>query len=201
MPAYPEIWFVRHGETDWNKARRIQGQTDIELNDTGQAQAKAIAAAMKDIHAGLDHLHIHVSPLKRPRQTLAHILEAFAPYSGEPRVEERLIELNFGETEGKTWPELNAMGIAPEADPEGYHAWRPQGGESYADATVRVRDWLDSLTGPTLAVAHGGISRIVRGLVLGLPVREIPLLPNPQWKFYRLKDGGIDWFRTSGRAE
>ena len=78
MPAreYPEIWFVRHGETDWNKARRIQGQTDIELNDTGHAQARAIAAAMKDIHAGLDHLSIHVSPLKRTRQTMAYVQEA-----------------------------------------------------------------------------------------------------------------------------
>jgi broad specificity phosphatase PhoE len=109
-------------------------------------------------------------------------------------VEDRLIELNFGEAEGKTWPELNQLGIDPEADPAGYHAWRPQGGESYADATVRVQAWLDSLSGPALAVAHGGISRIVRGLVLGLPVHEIPLLRNPQWKFYRLKAGGIEWF-------
>ena len=119
----------------------------------------------------------------------------------EARVDERLIELNFGEAEGKTWPELNVLGIDPENDPEGYHAWRPEGGESYADATVRVKEWLDSLRGPTLAVAHGGISRIVRGLVLDLPVREVPLLPNPQWKFYRLKDGEIDWFRTSGQID
>jgi broad specificity phosphatase PhoE len=191
---YPEIWFVRHGETDWNKDRRIQGQTDIELNQTGHAQAQAIATALRTQHSSLDHLAIHVSPLKRPRQTLSHILDAFGPQPVETRVEDRLIELNFGEAEGKTWPELNQLGIDPEADPEGYHGWRPQGGESYADATQRVRAWLDSLTGPTLAVAHGGISRIVRGVVLGLPVREIPLQRNPQWKFYRLKDGSIEWF-------
>ena len=107
---------------------------------------------------------------------------------------------HFGTAEGKTWPELNALGIDPDRDPEAYHAWRPDGGESYADATARVRDWLHSLTGPALAVAHGGISRIVRGLVLGLPVREIPLLPNPQWKFYCLRDGGIEWFRASKPA-
>ncbi len=197
MRDYPEIWFVRHGETDWNKARRIQGQTDIELNDTGHAQARAIAAAMAELHGTLDHFAVHVSPLKRPRQTLSHILDAFGQQAPRISVDERLKELNFGEAEGQTWPELNTMGINPEADPEGYHAWRPAGGESYADATARVREWLDSLSGPTLAVAHGGISRIVRGLVLGLPVREIPLLPNPQWKFYRLKDGQIDWFRAA----
>jgi probable phosphoglycerate mutase len=193
---YPEIWFVRHGETDWNKARRIQGQTDIELNETGHAQSRAIARAMAELHGSLDGLGVHVSPLKRPRQTLAHILDAFGQQVPKVSIDERLKELNFGEAEGKTWSELNMMGIDPEADPEGYHGWRPERGESYADATARVRDWLDSLTGPTLAVAHGGISRIVRGLVLDLPVREIPLLPNPQWKFYRLKEGRIDWFRA-----
>jgi broad specificity phosphatase PhoE len=45
-------------------------------------------------------------------------------------------------------------------------------------------------------VAHGGISRIVRGLVLGLAPDELVLLRNPQWKFYRLKDGGIEWFKA-----
>ncbi|MEE4237228.1 MAG: histidine phosphatase family protein [Anderseniella sp.] len=195
--GYPEIWFVRHGETDWNRDRRIQGQTDIELNETGKAQARAIAMAMRELHGSLDHLAVHVSPLKRPRQTLAHILEAFGQHAAQVSIDERLKELNFGEAEGKTWPELNRLGIDPEADPEGYHAWRPAGGESYADATARVRDWLDSLDGPVLAVAHGGISRILRGLVLGLPVREIPLLPNPQWKFYRLKGGRIEWYRAA----
>ncbi|MEM7635104.1 MAG: histidine phosphatase family protein, partial [Pseudomonadota bacterium] len=92
-------------------------------------------------------------------------------------------------------------GLDPEKDPEGYHAFRPQGGESYADATVRVRDWLENLTRPTIAVAHGGISRIVRGIVLDLPVAEIPGQHNPQWKFYRLKDGEIEWFRAKAAAQ
>jgi broad specificity phosphatase PhoE len=187
---------VRHGETDWNKTRRIQGQTDIALNETGHAQAKAIAQVLRNQHASLDGLQVHVSPLKRPRQTLAHILDAFGTPDHPAMVDERLIELNFGEAEGKTWPELNGLGIDPDRDPEGYHRWRPGGGESYADATARVRDWLDSLTGPTLVVAHGGISRIVRGLVLGLAPDELVLLRNPQLKFYRLKDGGIEWFKA-----
>ncbi len=197
---YPDIWFIRHGETDWNKTRRIQGQTDTDLNETGHAQAKAIAQSLRQLHDSLDDLQIHVSPLGRPRQTLAHILDAYGAAQPAVTIDARLIELHFGTAEGKTWPELNALGIDPDRDPEAYHAWRPDGGESYADATARVRDWLDSLTGPALAVAHGGISRIVRGLVLGLAVREIPLLPNPQWKFYCLRDGGIEWFRASKPA-
>ncbi|MGI9513105.1 MAG: histidine phosphatase family protein [Anderseniella sp.] len=193
---YPELWFVRHGETDWNLTRRIQGQTDIALNDTGHAQAGAIAKVMSELHDSLDRFDLQVSPMHRPRQTMQHIIDGFGMDWTDVTIDERLTELNFGELEGSTWPELNARGLDPEKDPEGYHAFRPAGGESYADATVRVRDWLGSLTGPTIAVAHGGISRIVRGIVLNLPVAEIPGQHNPQWKFYRLKDGEIEWFRA-----
>ncbi len=190
----PELWFIRHGETDWNLQRRIQGQTDIPLNDTGHAQAGAVARTLSRLHDSLDGFDLHVSPLQRPRQTMQHIVDSYRLDWSGIRVDDRLSELNFGDLEGRTWPDLNAMGLDPDRDPEGYHAFRPDGGESYADATVRVGDWLDSLTRPTIAVAHGGISRIVRGLVLDLPIAEIPGLHNPQWQFYRLRDGGIEWF-------
>ncbi|MEM9472466.1 MAG: histidine phosphatase family protein [Pseudomonadota bacterium] len=194
--AFPELWFIRHGETDWNLKRRIQGQTDIALNETGHAQARAIAQALSGLHDSLDGFDLQVSPLHRPRQTMQYIVDGFDLDWTSVTIDERLKELNFGELEGSTWPDLNARGLDPEKDPEGYHGFRPKGGESYADATVRVRDWLDSLAWPTIAVAHGGISRIVRGIVLDLPVAEIPSLRNPQWKFYRLKDGEIEWFRA-----
>ena len=196
IKSYPELWFIRHGETDWNLERRIQGQTDIPLNETGHAQAGAIAQAMAGLHDSLGGFDLQVSPLQRPRQTMQYIADSFDLDWTNITIDERLKELNFGELEGSTWPELNARGLDPEKDAEGYHAFRPKGGESYADATSRVRDWLDSLTRPTIAVAHGGISRIVRGIVLDLPVAGIPGLRNPQWKFYRLKDGEIDWFRA-----
>ena len=192
----PELWFIRHGETDWNLERRIQGQTDIPLNQTGHAQASAIAQAMAGLHDSLDGFDLQVSPLQRPRQTMQYIVDGFGLDWTSITIDERLKELNFGELEGSTWPELNARGLDPEKDPEAYHAFKPEGGESYADATGRVRDWLGSLTRPTIAVAHGGISRIVRGLALNLPVSEIPGLRYPQWKFYRLKDGEIEWFRA-----
>ena len=194
--VFPELWFIRHGETDWNLKRRIQGQTDIPLNETGHAQANAIAQALAGQHDSLDGFDLHVSPLHRPRQTMQYIVDGFGLDWTNITIDERLKELNFGELEGSTWPELNARGLDPEKDPEGYHAFRPKGGESYADATARVRDWLDSLTRPTIAVAHGGISRIVRGLALNLPIAEIPGLHNPQWKFYRLRDSEIEWFRA-----
>jgi len=191
---YPELWFIRHGETDWNAQRRIQGQTDIPLNDTGHQQARAIAEKLASLHKSLDGFDLHVSPLQRPRQTMQYIIDGFGFDWQRVHVDERLKELNFGDLEGSTWPEQNALGIDPEKDPAGYHAFRPANGESYADATHRVEEWLGSLTQSTIAVAHGGISRIVRALVLDLPTAEIPGLRNPQWKFYRLKNGKIEWF-------
>jgi len=192
----PELWFIRHGETGWNRERRIQGQTDIPLNQTGHAQAAAVARTLAGLHDCLDNFDLHVSPLQRPRQTMQHIIDTYSLNWADIAIDDRLIELDFGELEGARWPELNARGLDPEKDPEGYHAFRPHGGESYADATARVHDWLKSLTRPTIAVGHGGISRIVRGLALNLPIAEIPGLHNPQWKFYRLKDGKIEWFRA-----
>jgi len=197
--CFPELWFIRHGETDWNLKRRIQGQTDIPLNETGHAQASAIARALSSLHNNLEDFDLHVSPLQRPRQTMQYIVDGFDLDWTHIIIDDRLTELNFGELEGTTWPELNARGLDPEKDPEAYHAFRPDGGESYADATVRVQDWLDGLTRPTIAVAHGGISRIVRGLAMDLPTAEIPGLRNPQWKFYRLRDGKIEWFKASNQ--
>ena len=191
----PEIWFVRHGETDWNRDQRIQGRTDTPLNETGHRQAAAIAAALRKHLPSLDGHRLEVSPLARPRQTLQHVLDAYGLGWERVRIEPRLAEIHFGALEGRTWAELNRLGIRPEDDPAGYHAWRPQGGESYADATTRVAEWLDGLDHDRLVVvAHGGVSRILRGLVLGLEAHEVVGLANPQRRFYRLKDGRLDWF-------
>lgn len=190
----PDLWFIRHGETDWNRKRRIQGRTDIPLNETGHAQASAIALSLSSLHDSLDKFDLYVAPLQRPRQTMQYIVDNFGLDWADIIIDDRLTELNFGELEGTTWPELNARGLDPEKNPEGYHAFRPQGGESYADATERVHDWLNCLTRPAIVVAHGGISRIVRGIAMDLPIAEIPGLRNPQWKFYRIRDGEIEWF-------
>ena len=124
----PELWFIRHGETDWNLKRRIQGQTDIPLNETGHMQASAIAQALTGLHDSLDGFDLQVSPLQRPRQTMQYIVDSFDLDWTNITIDERLKELNFGELEGSTWPELNARGIDPEKDPEGYQAFRPEGG-------------------------------------------------------------------------
>lgn len=190
----PAIYFLRHGETDWNRERRIQGQTDIPLNATGIAQAGRMAAKLRQVVPDISSFRLTASPLARARQTMAAVLEAYQLGADTAEFDDELKELHFGEVEGKQWADVHTMGIEPEVDPVRYHDWCPQGGESYADGRERVVKWLNTLTGPTIVVAHGGISRILRGIVLDLPKREIVQLKVPQDRFFRIEAGKLDWF-------
>lgn len=190
----PPIYFLRHGETDWNKDRRIQGQTDIPLNQTGLAQAARMAAKLRQVVPDIAKFDLVASPLGRARQTMEAVLAAYGLVDDAVAYDDRLKELSFGDAEGLTWRELDARGLNRDVDPEGYHDWRPGGGESYRDGRRRVGEWLAGLGNPTIVVAHGGISRIVRGLAFDLPPREIVSLKVPQDRFFRIEDGGLDWF-------
>ena len=192
--SLPPIYYLRHGETDWNKARRIQGQVDIPLNDTGLGQARRMATKLNEVIDSLDDFQLMASPMTRTRQTMQAVLDVYGASETDVVFDDRLKELNFGLFEGKQWADVHATGLQPEVDPEGYHDWTPDEGEGYADGRERVADWLASVTGPTIVVAHGGISRILRGIVFDLPKREIPALKVPQDRFYRIQDGGLDWF-------
>lgn len=191
MTERPLLYVLRHGETDWNLERRLQGQTDTPLNATGRAQARAMAEGLARLLERPKGLDFVTSPLKRAVETMEAVAGRLdVPY----RREARLIELCFGTCEGLTWPELNRMGVDPEGDPGGYHDWRPDGGESYADAARRIGDWFCGLDRPTVMVAHGAVSRVLRGVALGLGKGEIVLLPVPQDRFFRISGGSLEWF-------
>ncbi len=189
------LYFVRHGETDWNAVRRYQGQTDTPLNDKGRGQAtrngRELGRVLADTAAGFDYV---ASPLMRTADTMRIIRremgldpEAFAR-------EDLLKEINFGHWEGQIWDDL------PNSDPEEFAArkanpygWRPRNGESYEDLAARVGNWIASLERDTVAVSHGGVSRVVRGHILGLDWGEIHALDVPQDKILRLRRGEQAW--------
>ena len=193
MTERPPLFFVRHGETEWNRTRRIQGRTDIPLNAAGAAQAAAIGQRLAQMIDPAE-FEFHCSTLGRARETMAAILAAFGLPETHARYDERLVERSFGAFDGHTWPELFAAGIDPERDPAGFHVWRPEGGENYADMTARIGAWLDSVQRPAVVVAHGGVSRALRGLVLGLEKEAIVHLDVPQHRFYRLAGREVSWF-------
>jgi len=195
----PPVYFVRHGETDWNRQGRIQGWIDTPLNETGHLQAKAIAAALVSVTALAPGFNFVVSPLQRARQTMGYVAEALGLEPQQVLISDAVKELGFGEWEGKPFWELKASPVYP-ADPEGRYHWRPVGGESYRDGEARMEAFLDALTGPTLVVAHGAIGRCLMARAAGLGPSELVNLRTPQGCYCRLQDGQIDWFDAKGAA-
>ncbi len=113
-PTAHSIALVRHGETDWNLARRLQGRTEVPLNPTGRAQAAAAAELLRE-HGGFTSAQVVASPLGRAIETSQIIAAALG--LGETRIDEALIERHFGEAEGMLvaeaqhrWPDLEVPG-------------------------------------------------------------------------------------------
>jgi probable phosphoglycerate mutase len=163
MPR-PTIYYIRHGETEWNALGRLQGTQDIPLNALGRVQASQAGNILRELlaHDGHDRAGIPyvASPLGRARATMELVRETLALPAEGYALDERLREIGYGKWEGSTLPEMEA------ADPAFYarrqtEKWSlaPEGGETYADVERRVRAWYDTVVSDTVAVAHGGTAR------------------------------------------
>lgn len=189
------LYLVRHGETDWNKAQRYQGQTDIPLNDTGREQARRNGRRLRELLAGTaDHVAWTASPLMRTVETM-RLARGEIPLDVDTFTrDDRLKEQHFGHWEGRLWSEL------PHVDPLGFAArqkdmwgWTPDGGENYDMVAARVGAWLATLDRDTVVVTHGNVTRTLRGLLLGLDRTLIPRLEVPQDRVWRFQDGAGEW--------
>ena len=152
----PRIYFVRHGETDWNAQERLLSRTDEPLNATGEAQARGLADALVDIAWD----RAVTSPLVRARRT-AEILLAGRPDAPVLLVDERLVEMDFGPYEGWTSVELEADPFALRRRRDG--AQLP-GVETEVVVAARAKAFFDDpafQTGTTLVVGHGRMLRIL----------------------------------------
>lgn len=165
--------FIRHGETDWNAERRLQGHQDIPLNAKGLWQAEeAGRRALKILgpaRVADPALRFVTSPMQRTTHTMRLARRAMGlpeePYDLEPRLK----ELTFGDWEGLTWPEVKALSPSAANWREG-DKWNfvPPGGESYAMLEARLRPWLESIEGDLLVVSHGGVARALMKMIGGL---------------------------------
>lgn len=182
------IYLVRHGETEWNGAGRFQGGLDSPLTELGIAQAAAcgrrLAAEPRKIDA------IFASPLGRTRHT-NEIIRAFGDYP-QTRWDVRLREISLGCWDGLTRRDIDA-GWADRLNGSSRFNWyfRSPDGESYDAAAERVRDWLDEVEGTVVAISHGLIGRIIRGVYLGLAREETLGLPVRQDVIWQLAGGAI----------
>lgn len=141
------FYFIRHGQTDWNKIHRLQGQIDIPLNEQGRTQALELQSLLHS----LDICHVYYSPLSRAQETM-HIA---CKHLDVPKVSlDTLKERHFGEWEGTEWDEVKK---------DTHLHVIPKNGESYAAFHERVVSTvnakLDESEGMVLFVAHAGTFR------------------------------------------
>lgn len=192
--VWPELYFVRHGETNWNAEGRYQGSKDIPLNDRGRDQARLNGELLDQLltrsgrrAADFDW---YVSPLIRTRETMERIRAGVTGPQPEVSIDPRLIEISFGIYEGRLHTDLAAgeMAIAGERDAAFWH-FRPAEGESYEDVAQRVTEFGRQLRGPSIIVSHGGILRVLRHLIEGFPhERAVNWFP-PQDSVVHFADG------------
>jgi glucosyl-3-phosphoglycerate phosphatase len=185
------LW--RHGRTEWNATGRFQGQTDIDLDEIGRAQAWESARRLAALEPDL----LISSDLRRTRDTMA----ALSEITGKPiQLDERLRETFAGEWQGLTGAEIASR------YPEEYKAWRAGdpllkvgGGETRQDVAERmaaaVRDIAARLSDDGLAVltSHGGAARLGIAALIGMPLERftnIGGLSNGSWSMLRDTDQG-----------
>ncbi len=195
MPA-PTIYYMRHGETDWNVEGRLQGGIDTPLNELGLTQAAHAGRVLAGLFArqGLDasNLAFVASPLQRARRTMDMVRAELQLPPGGYALDDRLREIGYGHWEGSTLAQARA------SHPELYASrerdkWGalPPGGESYASVQLRMRDWYDSLQADTVAVAHGGTARaLMVALGMETPARASDLYIE-QGVVYLFSNGGV----------
>jgi len=195
MPA-PTIYYIRHGETEWNADGRLQGTRDIPLNDLGRKQAADAASILADLLArdgrSEQSLAFVASPLGRARSTMELVRGALKLPPDDYSIDDRLREIGYGDWEGSTLKQMQA------SDPKVFakrqaEKWTvpPPGGESYAAVQIRMRDWYDSLLVDTVAVAHGGTARALM-VALGIETSASAAdLTIEQGAVYVFGDGGL----------
>jgi probable phosphoglycerate mutase len=194
MRADVTIYFIRHGETDWNARSRYQGQADVPMNAKGCAQALRNGEMLRALLPKIADADFVASPLLRARRTMEIMREAMGLDPQAYAIDERLMELHYGHWQGilaDEIPGFDAAGLQARA--RDAYRWRPRGGESYEDLMARSVAWLGGVTRDTVVSAHGGVSRVLRGHLYGLDVASVPELPVPQDRVLVLRRDGMDW--------
>lgn len=154
------LHLIRHGETGWNRERRIQGQRESELNDTGREQARALRQQVRD----LELTSIHVSSAVRTRQTASLLTELV---DLEPQYRDDLREISLGDWETRLWSEVEDE--YPEQAGHFHrepHRFNFDGAENFADLQKRGVSAIEDIAskeveGNVLVVSHGALLKTV----------------------------------------
>jgi broad specificity phosphatase PhoE len=186
----PVIYLARHGQTEFNVARRYQGQGDSPLTARGEIQARRMGERLAGLIPDLSGWRLATSPLGRARRTAEIIAEALGgrlPLEVDPR----LAEVSMGEWDGLTFEEVEAR--RPRYVEHCERHFHGPGGETFDGLARRLSDWLSDAgaQGRVIAVSHGVTGRVLRGLYGGLPRTRMLRLDAPQDALHLLEGGKV----------
>ncbi|NOX74550.1 MAG: histidine phosphatase family protein [Alphaproteobacteria bacterium] len=182
MTNFPDLYVLRHGQTQWNLEGRFQGRMDSPLTELGMAQARQQGVILAALELDFDHFTAFCSPQGRAVHTAELAGLKAAP-------DERLMEISFGSIDGKTLAEIQVK--HPEMSDKtglGWHFNMPDG-ERFPEMRARCLSFLDDLNGPAVIVCHGITSRLLRGLWMGYDLDGLGRLPIVQGCVYHLSNG------------
>ncbi|MCR4651164.1 MAG: histidine phosphatase family protein [Lachnospiraceae bacterium] len=168
------IYLVRHGETDWNKEHKLQGQADIPLNDRGREMAEKTAEGLK----GIDFDYAFSSPLERAVETARIII---GDRDVEIKTDPRMKEINFGASEGCGLDDVKDHPENPiyqfEFDTE--HYVPSEGGETFDEVYQRSNEFfmeevlsLEGKYANVLILGHGCTNRTILNSIMEVPLRD-----------------------------
>lgn len=186
------VYFVRHGETEYNQEKRLQGWCDSPLSERGKQQVHQVAKTL----AQFDIQHAFVSPLGRAQQTV-EIIQSYLDFNKENLPELR--EVSFGDFEGNTLPELDIKFPGMwEARMDDKWNYRPPGGEANKDALPRAHEVIKRIEAlnsdrALMIVAHFAINRIILSLLAGIEPEETVRINVPHCTIYRAQQQNGEW--------
>lgn len=196
-PTAPVVYVIRHGITDWNLAGRFQGVQDIPINAEGQSQADGNGLLLKqELGAKVTDFDFVASPLGRTRETMERVRGAMGLETDGYRIDDRLIEVCFGDWEGSTIAELtrDQPGRVRERSEDKWN-FQPPGAnsESYEILSWRVAAWFTEIEHPTICVSHGGVIRSLFRRLADMSGEEAAELVIPQDRVLKIEGGHLRW--------
>jgi broad specificity phosphatase PhoE len=179
------LYLARHGETDYNRNRIFQGRSDVPLNETGLRQAQALRKLLEPVPL----TRAYVSPLQRNVVTAGIVLE---DRKIPLKVENRLIEIHFGQWEGAPEVQVKEKWVEDYMDYRSdMSRFHPEGGESAVEAQKRAGEWWDEVSEEfpsgdehILVVGHQSLNAVLACCVAGIGLREA-------WEHFKTRPGEV----------
>ncbi len=194
------LYLTRHGETELNRAGRLQGRMDSSLTDRGCQQAHRVAEKLSSVISDTPII-LWVSPLGRAQQTACIISDYLAV--AETRTDPRLAEISLGDWEGMTMEDIEFTHPG-QLDGTGRFDWayRAPNGETETAFRARLEDWLDDIANTNIAntndvnvaVSHGWSGMGLRSIYSGAPFEQVSAKGDSHEAVFEFSAGAVREF-------